>query len=211
MSTFLVGGGGHALSIASVLQLNSVDIKGYFANEMSDDLEAINIPYFGTDTDLHSMDLESIRLVMGVGFKTNSSLRSSLIINLEKSNFLIEGFIARSSSISAHSKISSSAQVMCQAYVGPNCEIGNHSLINTGAVVEHHVFVGSETHIGPNATLCGSVRIGINSQIGANATVLPGISIGDNCTIGAGSVILRNVPSNTSYAGVPAREIYPSP
>ena len=44
-------------------------------------------------------------------------------------------------------------------------------------------------------------------MIGAGAAVLGNITVGNCCRIGAGSVVVRDVPDNTSVAGVPATEI----
>lgn len=60
-----------------------------------------------------------------------------------------------------------------------------------------------------NYTKIAPVTIGNNVFIGANTTVLPGVTIGDNVIIGANSVVSKDVPSNTVYAGNPARFIKP--
>lgn len=54
-------------------------------------------------------------------------------------------------------------------------------------------------------TKVGIVQIGNNVFIGANSIVLPDVRIGDNVVIGAGSVVTKDIPSNTVYAGNPAR------
>lgn len=51
------------------------------------------------------------------------------------------------------------------------------------------------------------VKIGKRCWIGANAIILPGVTIGDNCVVAAGSVVTKDVPSNCTVAGVPARII----
>ena len=56
-------------------------------------------------------------------------------------------------------------------------------------------------------TKVGIVRIGNNVFIGADSIVLCNTRIGDNVIIGAGSVVTRNIPSNSVYAGNPARFI----
>ncbi len=45
------------------------------------------------------------------------------------------------------------------------------------------------------------------SWIGANSVILKGVTIGENTVIGAGSVVVKNIPSRTVAAGVPARVI----
>ncbi len=51
----------------------------------------------------------------------------------------------------------------------------------------------------------GRVDIGNNVFIGFNSIVLCNTRIGDNVIIGAGSVVTRDVPSNSVYAGNPAK------
>lgn len=62
------------------------------------------------------------------------------------------------------------------------------------------VKVGAHTRI-------GIVRVGNNVFIGADSIVLCNTRIGDNVIIGAGSVVTKDVPSNSVYAGNPAKYI----
>lgn len=56
-------------------------------------------------------------------------------------------------------------------------------------------------------TKIGIVRIGSNVFIGADSIVLCDTRIGDNVVIGAGSVVTHDIPSNSVYAGNPAKYI----
>jgi acetyltransferase-like isoleucine patch superfamily enzyme len=58
-----------------------------------------------------------------------------------------------------------------------------------------------------NGTKYGKIVIGNNVYIGTNSVILPNVCIGSNCVIGAGSVLTHNVPSNTVFAGNPAKFI----
>jgi len=61
--------------------------------------------------------------------------------------------------------------------------------------------LGDDTKVGT------FVEIQKNSRIGSNATILGGVKIEDNAIIGAGSVVTKDIPSNTIFAGNPARLI----
>lgn len=51
------------------------------------------------------------------------------------------------------------------------------------------------------------ITIGSNCFIGARSFILPGTTIGDNVIIGAASVVKGSIPSNTVWAGNPAKMI----
>ncbi|HMD52459.1 MAG TPA: acyltransferase [Solirubrobacteraceae bacterium] len=51
------------------------------------------------------------------------------------------------------------------------------------------------------------VRVGHNVWIGYGACILRGVSIGDNSVVGTSSVVTGAVPTNSVFAGVPARLI----
>ena len=53
----------------------------------------------------------------------------------------------------------------------------------------------------------GYVTIGNNVFVGYDALILKDTTIGDNCIIGARSVVKGNIPANTVWAGVPAKQI----
>lgn len=59
----------------------------------------------------------------------------------------------------------------------------------------------------PECALYGPITVGNNVFIGINSIILPGVTIGNNVVIGAGAVVTKDIPDNTVYAGVPARQV----
>ena len=53
----------------------------------------------------------------------------------------------------------------------------------------------------------GKIDIRDNVFVGHQAIIMPGVTIGPNAIVGAGAVVTRDVPPNTIFGGVPARQI----
>ena len=101
--------------------------------------------------------------------------------------------------------------------IHPAVKIGKNLFIDHGM----GIVIGETTVIGNNVSIYQGVTLGgtkwekkkrhptINDNviIGAGAKVLGPISVGKNSKIGANSVVTRNVPSNSTVIGIPARVI----
>jgi acetyltransferase-like isoleucine patch superfamily enzyme len=95
---------------------------------------------------------------------------------------------------------------------GPYTYLSNFAPIEIGDdfLSAGHLNINAGTH-DPVTLLPGGapVKIGRRVWCGVNVTILGGVTIGDDVVIGAGSVVVRDIPSNSIAAGVPARVIRP--
>ncbi len=80
--------------------------------------------------------------------------------------------------------------------------VGDNVTLATGAKLLAH---DASTPRAGVHTKIGIVQIGNNVFIGANSIVLCNTRIGDNVIVGAGSVVTHDIPSNSVYAGSPAK------
>ena len=83
-------------------------------------------------------------------------------------------------------------------------EIGSNIIFAPGVKILAH---DASTKEFLNYTKIGRVNIGNNVFIGAESVVLPNVTIGDNVVIGANSTVTKDIPSNSVYAGNPAKFI----
>ena len=79
--------------------------------------------------------------------------------------------------------------------------------IEEGAVLSWNVLVICHDALNEHNRFISPVLIKRKAVVGARSIILPGVTIGEHAIIGAGSVVTKDIPANTTYAGVPARLI----
>lgn len=87
--------------------------------------------------------------------------------------------------------------------IGSDVSLGNHTKIFTS----EHPYSGNGRAFKYNELERCPVMIGSNVITGADVIILGGVHIGDNVMIGAGSVVTKDIPSNSVWAGNPAKWI----
>ena len=113
--------------------------------------------------------------------------------------------------------LQSRASAVFQTDINPAAKIGRGIFLDhaTGFVVGETAVIEDDVSILHGVTLGGTgkdnedrhpkIRRGV--MIGAGAKILGNIEIGHCVRIAAGSVVLKNVPPNTTVAGIPARVV----
>ncbi len=106
------------------------------------------------------------------------------------------------------------------SYIPYEAELGEGTLLGYGGIgvvihkatkVGRHCLISQQVTLGGRSGIEGAPVIGDYVRIGAGAKILGNIHIGDFAVIGANAVVLKDVPSATVVAGVPARELRRDP
>lgn len=114
-----------------------------------------------------------------------------------------------SAAVAVGARIGAGCLLAAHCVVGPLAVLGEGAIVNHTAVVDHDCSVGAWAHVAPGARLGGAVRVGESALIGAGSTVLRNVGIGARCVLGAGAVALHDLPDDSCWVGVPAREAPP--
>lgn len=109
--------------------------------------------------------------------------------------------------VAADVRIGTGSQVLAQASVCVEVEIGRACIVNTAASVDHECRLQDGVHVAPGARLAGCVEVGRCATVGAGAVILPRVRIGEGAVVGAGAVVTGDVTPYDVIAGVPARSI----
>lgn len=85
--------------------------------------------------------------------------------------------------------------------------IGNHSYIGVFSDLGHDAKVGNYCHIGAYTFMGGEAVAEDGVTCHPRVNILPHKKVGKNSIVGASSVVIKNVPSNTTVFGIPAKKI----
>ncbi len=203
----IIGGGGHALSIADAAACLGLEILGFIAPDAADKTKHA-IPWLGTSIAATPALPHRTLLINGIGSAGPVKRHRSVYQSLRDEGQVFAALTHPTAATSAlNTRFGAACQVLAGAVVNAGVTLGDNVLINSGAIVEHGCSIGSHSHVASGATVCGDCRIGESVHIGAGATLIQGIEIGSGSVIAAGAVVTANVEPLTLVAGVPARRL----
>ena len=147
---------------------------------------------------------ESVKVIISIG---SNLIRKKIVERLSISNEQYATVIHKSAIISENAQIGYGTVVMPGAIINADAKVGNHCIVNTAAIVEHDNVLEDYVHISPNVTLTGNVHVSEGTQVGAASVVIPSVNVGEWSIIGAGSTVTKDLPSNITAVGAPAKVI----
>ncbi len=141
--------------------------------------------------------------------------------------------LCETESIGANTRIWAFAHVMKDVRLGADCNVGDHSFIESGVTIGDRVTIKNgvavwegvtvedDVFLGPNCVLTNDLFprsrvyhdhvvptfIRRGASVGANATIVAGVTLGEYCMVGAGAVVNHDVAPFALVVGVPARRV----
>lgn len=163
-------------------------------------------PVLGDDTwALQQLD-KSVFFVLAIG---NPTVKKKIAQQYELAGFRAATLIHPSVQISEYVNIGQGSIVCGGSILTTDIQIGKYCLLNLHTTIGHDTIIEDYVSISPGTNISGNVHIEEGVEIGTGAAILPGIKLGKYCFLGAGAVATKDLDSQKTYVGVPAKELKP--
>lgn len=147
---------------------------------------------------------QEIEFVIAVGEpKTKKKIYERLLsLNCE-----LGSVISPDSQVSPYCKLGKGLVIKRGAIISADARIGDDTTIQSYACIGHDAIIGNHCQISTHVDIGGQTVVGDCVFVGLNAPVRELLKIGDNAIIAAGAVVLKDVDSDVTVMGNPARVI----
>lgn len=197
----LIGGGGHALTLGTVLEDAGVSVLGYIDRAATD----LPWPWLGDDdAALEQQVWKRGQMVMAIG--TAPQLRAKLFQRFKQAGAEFATFVDRRAFVARSASLGEGCFVHPFGFVGAQVMLGLDVFVGPSAIIEHGARVGDHSFVAQGGSLAGNAVLGACCLVGANASVREAIMLADATTIAMGAAVVAPVERlGTVLAGVPAR------
>lgn len=203
----VIGGGGHAKVLVSLLKQLGWEILGY--TDEQDRGFILGIARLGDDSVLPGVLSMHRRCsaVIGLGKIDVSAARVELQRDLRTLGFGLPVIVSPRAVLNEEVELGAGTAVFDGAVVNTGTVTGGLCILNTNSTVEHDCRLGDNVHVAPGAIVSGAAVVGDDCMIGAGATVIQEVTVCRGSLIGAGAVVIADIESPGVYVGNPARRI----
>jgi len=205
----IVGAGGLGREVQWLIErINAVEetwnILGYVDDGVSPGTVVDGYKVIGNTDSLQEMD-NSINIVCAIG---SSKVRKKVINKIRDiGSFEFPNLIDPSVVISNRVSMGVGNVICAGTTVTVNVNLTDYVIVNPGCTIGHDIVMDEFVTIYPGANIAGNVHLCGCVEIGTGSQVIQGKTIGSNSIIGAGTVVVRDIPSNCTAVGVPAKII----
>lgn len=203
----VIGAGGFGREVAWLIErINNVaptwQLLGFVDDDESKFLQKFHgLPVLG-NIDWLNRQSDDLFVVCSVG---KSIIRKNIVSRVRGKTFptLVDPDVICSDSVN----IGEGSIICAGSILTVDISIGSHTIVNLDCTVGHDAVLNDFVTVYPSVNISGNVCIEACVEIGTGSQIIQGLHILENTIIGAGAVVIRDLPSNCTAVGNPAKPI----
>lgn len=204
----IAGAGGFAREVIQLLEdINesspTYNILGYIDENRDNHGKILNNYIVLGDINILS-DYPNVNIVIAVG---NPKTKKMFVEKMKKYNVKFPNIIHHSAVVGKHNDIGKGIIITANNVITTNIKIDDFVTINLSCTIGHDSIIGKYSTILPGVNVSGNVKIKELVDIGTGSRIIPSVTVGENTIIGAGAVVTKDLPSNCTAVGIPAKPI----
>lgn len=206
----ILGAGGFAREVAWLIEdINRKERKWNIVGFIEESSENVNkiLNNHKVIGDFSNIKIESDRKTYYVCAVGDPSLKKKFSNKAEKLGLVAATLIHPSVITSEYNSIDEGSIICAGCILTVNVHIRRHVIINIDSTIGHDAVIGDYCTILPSVNVSGNVNIGGFSNIGTSSSIINKVNIGSNVILGAGAVVAKDIPSDCTAVGVPAKPI----
>ena len=146
---------------------------------------------------------EKVEFLICVG---EPSLRKKLGAKIRSQGYRLGKWIHPQAEISPSAQIGEGTMIT-RCFIDSEVKIGENVIVSWESIIGHDTKINENCLVSPHVFIGGGCNIGNEVYIGAGAVVRDGIQIGDRSVIGLGAAVYKNVGTDMTAIGNPAKLI----
>lgn len=179
-------------------------IEGYLDDGVEPGTEINGYPVLGGIDKLKEFD-EETAVVCAVG---SARVREQIINRIkEMGNYQFPNLIHPDVQMSESVNFGEGNIICAGNILTVNIEVKDFVIINLSCTVGHDAVLNSFVTVYPGVNISGCTVMEKGVELGTGCKIIQGIEIAENTIVGAGAVVVRNLPSDCTAMGVPAKPV----
>lgn len=204
----IYGGGATGRMLYDQLSIDQNILSEYERIFFIDDTPGLTEEYgtevFSFDSAIAKYSPEELYFFITVG---DPVMRELLWKKIKEAGYSCTTWIHKNAFVSPSAKIGEGCMIDEYCAVDSNSVLRPNCYVYRGAIVGHDSIIGENSMIGVGSFIGGHTTIEKNVFFGAGAACRDGITIGHDSIVGINSAVYKDVPSEYSAIGNPARNM----
>lgn len=185
---FLIGGGGHCVSVIDVIEkTEQFSIQGIFDSGKPAGEKILGYPVLGSDSEIKKYISSENYFLITVGQIQSADVRKKIFETCSQLGVQWATILSPLAHVSKHASVDEGSVVMHGALVNAQAVVGKNVIVNTKALIEHDARVGSHCHVATGAIINGATELGEGVFVGSQSVVVQNIKVPAQTFIQAGT------------------------